>query len=68
MHFNNNDFVWYSFSSHVEIRAVAARFMHLVVVEFYDFDNNLLERYELISNDQVETHPWQMQLPLLRME
>ena len=53
----NGDFVWHTFTSPVEISAVIARYSGPVAVEFYDANNNLLQRYELISNDGVQTLP-----------
>ncbi|MDR9853357.1 fibronectin type III domain-containing protein [Paenibacillus sp. VCA1] len=50
-------FAWYTFSSPVEISAVVAKSLNPVVVEFYDSNNNLLQRYELLNNDGVQTLP-----------
>jgi len=52
---NSGDFVWYTFTSPVEISAVIAKYTSPVAVEFYDVNNNLLERYELLSSDEVQT-------------
>ncbi|MHA2856974.1 hypothetical protein ACXZ7E_23435 [Paenibacillus lautus] len=53
----NGEFVWHTFTSPVEISAVIARYSGPVAVEFYDANNNLLQRYELLSNDGVQTLP-----------
>nr|WP_148248710.1 Ig-like domain-containing protein [Paenibacillus sp. Cedars] len=52
---SNGDFVWYTFASPVEISAVIARYSGAVAVEFFDVNNNLLQRYELLSNDGIQT-------------
>ena len=53
----NGDFVWYSFTSPVEISAVIAKYTSPVTVEFYDINNNLLQRYDLLSSDGVQVLP-----------
>ncbi len=54
---SGGNFVWYTFSSLVEISAVVAKSLNPVAVEFYDSNNNLLQRYELLNNDGVQTLP-----------
>ncbi|MGG4094774.1 hypothetical protein [Paenibacillus lautus] len=54
---SNGEFVWHTFPSPVEISAVIAKYTNPVAVEFYDVNNNLLQRYELLSNDGVQTLP-----------
>lgn len=58
---NSDNFVWYNFASPVDISAVVAKFTNTVAVEFYDNNNNLLQRYELLSNDGVQMLPTPVQ-------
>ncbi|WP_196427511.1 fibronectin type III domain-containing protein [Paenibacillus macerans] len=54
---SSGNFVWYTFSSPVEISAVIAKYTGTVAVEFYDANNNLLHKYDLLNNDGVQTLP-----------
>ncbi|MBU5670615.1 fibronectin type III domain-containing protein [Paenibacillus sp. MSJ-6] len=53
----NGDFIWYTFASPMDISAIAAKFTNTVAVEFYDSNNNLLQRYELLNNDGTQMLP-----------
>ncbi|GIO38268.1 hypothetical protein J41TS12_31290 [Paenibacillus antibioticophila] len=54
---SNGNFMWYTFTSPVEITSVVAKFTNNVVVEFYDSNNNLLEQYAITKSDQVQLLP-----------
>ena len=54
---NSGNFVWYTFSSPVEISAVVAKYTNTAAVEFYDANNNLLQTYALLNNDGIQTLP-----------
>ncbi|MGZ7446019.1 fibronectin type III domain-containing protein [Paenibacillus sp. TH7-28] len=54
---SSGNFAWYTFTSPVEISAVAAKNTGTVAVEFYDANNHLLQRYELLSNDGIQMLP-----------
>ncbi|GJM70191.1 hypothetical protein HMSSN036_24070 [Paenibacillus macerans] len=58
---SGNNFVWYSFSSPMEISAVVAKNTGALAVEFYDENNILLQRYALLSNDEIQTLPTPVQ-------
>lgn len=48
---------WYTFSSPAEINSVIVNGGNALAVEFYDSNNNLLQKYNITRKDQIEMLP-----------
>ncbi|WP_435922706.1 hypothetical protein [Paenibacillus sp. DYY-L-2] len=54
---NPNVMAWHTFTSPVDISSVVVKSSGTSYVEFYDLNNNLLLKYDLLSNDGIQTLP-----------
>jgi fibronectin type 3 domain-containing protein len=58
---STSNVAWHSFSSPVEISSVVLKSSGAGIIEFYDNQNSLLQRYNVLSNDGIQTLPTPVQ-------